>query len=679
MRFLRSLVLISVLVTIPAVSAHGAEEHEEAEEVTLHSFTIQTVPAVEGMVVQIGEMEYRSGPGGLIRASLPEGIYEVRPAELVQIDDNTRFLFRRWNDTYDRTRQLELRRDRDLQIGVIIQYNTRLEYVNGLSQSFSSNLIQSVVMINSNGDGTTVSNEPAEDDGGMEIGSIDNVWMTANRLRRTGAGLLSKETVYTVRQVFVRGENVVQSGKAEYEPGPSGTWELQLRLFSLFVDVRSFGFNRPVAGDIGLRKTGLPEPFQMAVTEAGIAEFVNVPVGEFELTVEEGGWAPVSPVIFTGPKTEILTVLTPWVRSLGVFMLLLLVLSFLVFLLYKRWRLRILMAWVGLAILAMNAPAIGALSGRHLSLEVTPVFTESGEFVGFDAVVQNAGSFPISQVYCRPDFELRVLESGGVWSASYESPDFHDVEFGECREHRVRPGQANYRLAPAPGQEWVTQSPEPLPPGEYVAYVRLFDIPAPAISLNLDNTVSPDTSYDYEVRARDAASNVSAPSNPLNVVTPIGPPMMTFLATDDATIRESKPTRNYGARTSLEVDADSRKDTLIRFDVSGVGSSSVLSATLRLFNIDRSSFGGDFWIVTDPGWSQDTVTWANAPAGDGGFLGSLGSVSAGTWYEIDVTALVTGDGAVSIRITSDNRNGADYASTENSNGNAPQLIVTTAP
>jgi len=101
--------------------------------------------------------------------------------------------------------------------------------------------------------------------------------------------------------------------------------------------------------------------------------------------------------------------------------------------------------------------------------------------------------------------------------------------------------------------------------------------------------------------------------------------------------------------------------------------------TLRLFNIDRSSFGGDFWIVTDPAWSQDTVTWGTAPAGDGGFLGALGRVDAGNWYEIDVTALVTGDGPVSIRISSTNRNGADYAATENSNGNAPQLIVVTGP
>jgi hypothetical protein len=41
-----------------------------------------------------------------------------------------------------------------------------------------------------------------------------------------------------------------------------------------------------------------------------------------------------------------------------------------------------------------------------------------------------------------------------------------------------------------------------------------------------------------------------------------------------------------------------------------------------------------------------------------------------------VTSLVTGDGPVSIRVDSTSNNGVDYSSKENSNNNAPQLIVT---
>lgn len=159
-------------------------------------------------------------------------------------------------------------------------------------------------------------------------------------------------------------------------------------------------------------------------------------------------------------------------------------------------------------------------------------------------------------------------------------------------------------------------------------------------------------------------------------LTAVAATTLTSTPTDDATIRESRPTANYGARPNLEVDADSRKDVLLRFDVSGVGGASVTNAKLRLYAIDGSSFGGEFFKMNESNWSEGTVTWASAPPGDGGSLGSLGSVSPGTWYELDVTSLVAGDGPVSIRINSTNSNGADYASKENSAGFAPELVVT---
>ena len=193
-----------------------------------------------------------------------------------------------------------------------------------------------------------------------------------------------------------------------------------------------------------------------------------------------------------------------------------------------------------------------------------------------------------------------------------------------------------------------------------------------------DNTVIADTTYAYFVRARDAAGNESLNSNTINVTTPPPSQVTTFTPTDDATIRESNPTSNYGSNSNLEIDASSRKDTLLRFNVSGVGTSSINNVTLRLYATDGSTVGGDFVEVTatSGNWDENTVTWNNAPTGDGISLGSLGNVSPNNWYELDVTPLVSGDGAVSIRISSSSENGADYASKENSNGNAPELVVT---
>ena len=66
---------------------------------------------------------------------------------------------------------------------------------------------------------------------------------------------------------------------------------------------------------------------------------------------------------------------------------------------------------------------------------------------------------------------------------------------------------------------------------------------------------------------------------------------------------------------------------------------------------------------------------ALASFADGGVLGSLGAVAVGNWYELDVTPLVTGDGPVSVRITSSDPNGADYSSKEHTTGNAPYRAI----
>ena len=69
------------------------------------------------------------------------------------------------------------------------------------------------------------------------------------------------------------------------------------------------------------------------------------------------------------------------------------------------------------------------------------------------------------------------------------------------------------------------------------------------------------------------------------------------------------------------------------------------------------------------------MTWNTAPAADGVLLATLGSVSVGTWVEIDVTAIVSGAGAISMQGSSQSANGTDYVSKEGAGGLAPELVV----
>ncbi|MFI8104532.1 DNRLRE domain-containing protein [Streptomyces sp. NPDC086023] len=153
----------------------------------------------------------------------------------------------------------------------------------------------------------------------------------------------------------------------------------------------------------------------------------------------------------------------------------------------------------------------------------------------------------------------------------------------------------------------------------------------------------------------------------------------TFIATADAHVDSQNPGTNYGASQQLGVDNSPVKQTLLRFDVSGI-TQPVLRATLRIHVDDvsgaESSSGGTFRAMSDTSWSETSVTYNNRPSMSGAALGTLGTVARNTWYEVDVTSYVTGNGTFGIGVTSSSSNGADYDSRETGT-TAPQLVIET--
>ncbi|MEK6275746.1 MAG: DNRLRE domain-containing protein, partial [Actinomycetota bacterium] len=189
-----------------------------------------------------------------------------------------------------------------------------------------------------------------------------------------------------------------------------------------------------------------------------------------------------------------------------------------------------------------------------------------------------------------------------------------------------------------------------------------------------DTTVAHSTTYTYTVSAIDAADNESPQGDPASATTQTPPQTLTFTPTADTFVQSDLAGTNFGSATSVQVDNNPTKHFLLKFAVSGIGGRTVVRARLRLWCVDSSNYGGAFHRVANTSWSEQTVTWNTAPPGDAAVLGSLGAVARNTWYEVDVTPLVTGDGAVSLRTTSTSKNGADFSSKE---GVAPpQLVVT---
>jgi hypothetical protein len=149
------------------------------------------------------------------------------------------------------------------------------------------------------------------------------------------------------------------------------------------------------------------------------------------------------------------------------------------------------------------------------------------------------------------------------------------------------------------------------------------------------------------------------------------------MSTADTYVESGLPTTNFGSASQFVTDSSPIRNMLLKFTVSGVGSKPVLSVKLRLYCVDASPFGGEFHRLDDTTWGEGTVNWNTAPSADAAILASLGRVSANTWYEVDVTSLVNGDGTFSLNINSSNADGAYYSTKEGAAGFAPQLIITT--
>ena len=144
----------------------------------------------------------------------------------------------------------------------------------------------------------------------------------------------------------------------------------------------------------------------------------------------------------------------------------------------------------------------------------------------------------------------------------------------------------------------------------------------------------------------------------------------TFVAVADAYVDYSKPSNNFGTSTTLKVDGSPVVSTYLKFNLSGVGSPA--SAALRVYVTSNND--GPFEIRSVPNtlWNESTINASNAPV-VGQIVASSGPVTAGNWYTFDVSDAITGDGVVSLALTTAGAKSTSIQSREAVN--KPQIIV----
>ena len=128
--------------------------------------------------------------------------------------------------------------------------------------------------------------------------------------------------------------------------------------------------------------------------------------------------------------------------------------------------------------------------------------------------------------------------------------------------------------------------------------------------------------YVVEIVATDASGNVSTQTITVNVSDVIEDGLAsvsTFNPTDDAHVKSAWADRSYGGQNHIRLrDHASGYRSYVKFDVNGIDEP-VTRATLRLYVVDPSRDGGTVYAVsnmhqgTNTAWTQDELTWNNAP------------------------------------------------------------------
>jgi polysaccharide biosynthesis protein PslG len=148
---------------------------------------------------------------------------------------------------------------------------------------------------------------------------------------------------------------------------------------------------------------------------------------------------------------------------------------------------------------------------------------------------------------------------------------------------------------------------------------------------------------------------------------------VTTLPEADTYSNSASPKRNYGGSPRLVSDGSPVARSYLRFDVEGL-TGPVSRATLRLYTRSNSSDSGvTLRSVTTDSWGEKTLVYNNAPA-VGASVYRTGSFSSGRWITLDATQLVTGNGRVSLAITSTSSSSRSFASREDA-AVAPRLVV----
>ncbi len=139
--------------------------------------------------------------------------------------------------------------------------------------------------------------------------------------------------------------------------------------------------------------------------------------------------------------------------------------------------------------------------------------------------------------------------------------------------------------------------------------------------------------------------------------------------------------RGSSARGFIHHSADDGAfHVLIRFNISAYDGARLVSSANLLLTAANSCTSGVYLTQTATNWNEASVTWDNAPSGDGIEVDRLGNITNGQLYSVNVTSVFTipyrqRQKALSFRLYPLGAEECLFVSKDNRNGGGPKLQI----
>ena len=348
---------------------------------------------------------------------------------------------------------------------------------------------------------------------------------------------------------------------------------------------------------------------------------------------------------------------------------------------------------------------VSGLAGRPIAKVIFQIFANSNLSGGYQVHLVSDNSWEENAITyaSAPSFNSSLITSGNITSGQWVQVDITSLITGEglislaLTDSRGTAVSFASRETKATAPQLIVSVVDSTAPSETPSPTSMFTstttfnptvtaistpinsltstlTPTTVIPTIVNTSTSTPTPTSTNTQVSTSTQNLTPTSGSAVTFTPApGNFMVSFTPSADVYVDSSNPGLNYGLKTTLRVDGSPFVNGYLRFNLNGLHGS-VIQARLRIYANSASSSGIGALAVNDNNWDEAGITYNNAPS-MGNIIGTSNPVAAGTWKEMDVTSLVSGNGLVSFGLKTAGSTAISFASRE-SGANAPQLVVT---